>query len=98
MHHFKVPKIINSMDLKLPAWKKIVVIGNMIQHFGSCFVVLTSSLSLISYSPIVLVLKSWSASVTTNPQYVLNGNGSSNWLWPTWVQSCFRFFLQVNPI
>ena len=28
---------------------------------------------------------------------ILNGKGS-NCLWSTWVQSCFRSFLPVNPI
>ena len=27
---------------------------------------------------------------------ILNGKGSSNWLWSTWVQSRFLSFLQVN--
>ena len=30
---------------------------------------------------------------------ILNGKGSSNWLWSTWAQSCFcYFFKQVNLI
>ena len=33
-----------------------------------------------------------------NVHMKLNGKGWPNWLWSTWLQSCFRSFKPVNPI